>query len=114
MTNTSIGTAGSPLILSDPFVAALPDETTNTFGIANNYALGLVQTWNADLSRDFRQAWNVSAGYTHTRGRAWTSCARPIAILDGLRIEGVQPFLWETSEGSSFCTPARSGRGAVR
>ena len=82
-------------------MAALPDETTNNYGVANDYALGLVQTWNADLSRDFRQVWNVSAGYTHTRGSSLDIVRAPNRDPDGLRIEGVQPFLWETSEGSS-------------
>jgi hypothetical protein len=102
VTNTSIGVAGSPLLFSDPFIAALPDETTNTYGVDSNYGLGLVQTWNADLSRDFRQAWNVSVGYTQTRGSSLDIVRAPNRDPDGLRIEGVQPFLWETSEGSSI------------
>jgi hypothetical protein len=101
VTNTSIGVAGSPLFLSDPFIDPLPNETTNTYGVDSNYGLGLVQTWNADLSRDFRQAWNVSAGYTQTRGSSLDIVRAPNRDPDGLRIEGVQPFLWETSEGSS-------------
>ncbi len=101
VTNTSIGGAGSPLLFSDPFIAALPNETTNTYGVDTNYGLGLVQTWNADLSHDFRQAWNVSAGYTQTRGSSLDIVRAPNRDPDGLRIEGVQPFLWETSEGSS-------------
>ena len=101
VTNTSIGGAGSPLLFSDPFIAALPNETTNSYGVDNNYGLGLVQTWNADLSRDFHQAWNVSVGYTQTRGSSLDIVRAPNRDPDGLRIEGVQPFLWETSEGSS-------------
>jgi trimeric autotransporter adhesin len=102
VTNTSIGTAGSPLLFSDPFIAALPNETTNNYGVASNYALGLVQTWNVDFSRDFRQAWNVSVGYTQTRGSSLDIVRAPNRDPDGLRIEGVQAFLWETSEGSSI------------
>ena len=34
--------------------------------------------------------------------RISTSCARPNRDPDGLRIEGVQPFLWQTSEGDSM------------
>ena len=101
VTNTSIGVVEAPLIFSDPFIAAQPDETTNTFGVDSTYGLGLVQTWNADLSRDFHQAWNVSVGYTETRGSSLDIVRAPNRDPDGLRIEGVQPFLWETSEGSS-------------
>jgi hypothetical protein len=101
VTNTSIGLPGAPLPLSDPFIAAQPNETTNNFGVDSRYGLGLVQTINGDLSRDFRQAWNVSAGYTYTRGSSLDIVRAPNRDPDGLRIQGVQPFLWETSEGSS-------------
>jgi hypothetical protein len=60
-----------------------------------------VQTLNADLSRDLRQVWNVSGGYTYTRGSDLDIVRAPNRGPDGLRIEGVQPFLWQSSEGSS-------------
>ena len=66
-----------------------------------DYALGAVQTWNADLSRDLRQVWNVSGGYTHTRGSSLDIVRAPNRDPDGVRIDGVQPFLWQSSEGSS-------------
>jgi hypothetical protein len=100
-TNTSIGGLDSPLTFADPFVNALPNETTNTYGVDSNYGLGLVQTWNGDVSRDIHQVWNVSAGYTYTRGSSLDMVRAPNRTPEGLRIEGVQPFLWETSEGSS-------------
>ena len=90
-----------PLDLSDPFAAASPGDTTNTYGVDPDYALGLVQTWNADLSRDIRQVWNVGAGYTETRGSSLDIVRAPNRGPIGLRIPGVQPFLWQTSEGSS-------------
>jgi trimeric autotransporter adhesin len=65
-----------------------------------------VQTWNADLSRDLRQVWNVSAGYTHTRGSSLDIVRAPNRGADGLRIEGVQPFLWQSAEGSSVLNAA--------
>jgi hypothetical protein len=101
VTNTSIGSSGAPLFFSDPFLTAQPNETTNTYGVDPNYALGLVQTWNADLSRDFHQSWNLSAGFTETRGSSLDIVRAPNRDPNGLRIEDVQPFLWETSEGSS-------------
>jgi hypothetical protein len=101
VTNTSIGMPGAPLVLADPFVDARPDETTNNYGVDPDYSLGLVQTWNLDLQRELRQVWNVSAGYTETRGSSLDLVRAPNRDPDGLRIEGVQPFLWETSEGSS-------------
>jgi trimeric autotransporter adhesin len=101
VSNTSLGTPASPLSLSDPLSNATPTGTANNYGVARDYALGLVQTWNGDISRDFGQVWNVGAGYTHTRGSSLDIVRAPNRGPDGLRIEGVQPFLWQTSEGSS-------------
>ena len=101
VTSTAIGTATEALSLTDPLATAQPGETTNNYGVQRDYALGAVQTWNADLSRDLRQVWNVGAGYTHTRGSSLDILRAPNRGPDGLRIDGVQPFLWQSSEGSS-------------
>src|SRR6185436_13794697 len=54
VTNNSIGTFADPLTLSDPFANASPTETTNNYGVQKDYALGVVQTVNADCSRVMR------------------------------------------------------------
>jgi hypothetical protein len=100
-TNTVIGTVDAPLSLSDPFAAAAPTDTANNYGVARDYALGLVQTWNADVARDLGQVWNAGAGYTYTRGSSLDIVRAPNRDPDGLRIDGVQPFLWQSSEGAS-------------
>jgi hypothetical protein len=58
----------------------------------------------------------MGAGYTHTRGSSLDIVRAPNRDADGLRIEGVQPFLWQTSEGSSILDSAtvRLQRPAVR
>lgn len=101
VTNTSIGKLLSPLTLSNPLANASPTDTTNNYGVDENYALGLVQTWNGDVSRDFGQVWNVGAGYTYTRGSSLDIVRAPNRGPAGLRIPGVQPFTWQTSEGAS-------------
>jgi hypothetical protein len=101
VTNTTVGIPGDALSLIDPLATASPSETTNNYGVQRDYALGAVQTLNVDLSRDLRQVWNVGAGYTHTRGSSLDILRAPNRGPNGLRIEGVQPFLWQTSEGSS-------------
>lgn len=100
--NTALATPTSPVQLTDPFVNVPPAETTNNYGVRIDYALGLVQTANVDLSRDIRQVWNVGGGYTYTRGSSLDMVRAPNRGPDGLRIEGVQPFLWQTSEASSI------------
>ena len=101
VTNTAIGRLGAPLDLSDPLATASSEETRNTYGVERDYALGVVQTVNADVSRELGQRWNVGAGYTHTRGSNLDIVRAPNRGPNGLRIEGVQPFLWQTSEGVS-------------
>ena len=101
VTNTSIGSLDSPLTLADPLATVSPEETTNNYGVARNYELGLVQTWNAAVSRTLARVWNVDASYTHVRGSSLDLLRAPNRGPDGLRIDGVQPFTWQTSEGSS-------------
>ena len=114
--DNAIGTELNPLNLSDPFATASPGDTTNTYGVDPSYALGLVQTWNADFSRDIRQVWNLGAGYTETRGSSLDIVRAPNRGPDGLRIPGVQPFLWQSSEGSSVLHAAtfRASRRPVK
>jgi hypothetical protein len=116
VTNNSLGTFFSPLTLADPFANASPTDTTNNYGVDKNYALGLVQTWNADVSKDVRQVWNLGAGYTETRGASLDIVRAPNRGASGLRIAGVQPFVWQTSEGSSILHAAtlRGSRRPVK
>jgi hypothetical protein len=116
VTNTSIGTATAPLSVANPFESSRPSQTTNNYGIDKSYDLGIVQTWNVDISRDLGPVWNVGTGYTHTRGSSLDIVRAPNRGPDGLRIEGVQPFLWQSSEGASVLHAAvfRLRRRAVR
>ena len=99
-TETEFGAAGAPLLLSNAFAGA-PSSVANTYGVDKAYDLGRVQTWNLDYSRDLNQAWNVGAGYTRTTGSSLDVVRAPNRGPTGQRIEGVDPFLWQTSEGES-------------
>lgn len=101
VTDNTIGTFLDPLSFQQPFADASPGATTNQYGVDKNYALGMVQTANVDFSKDFRQVWNLGAGYTHTRGGDLDIVRAPNRGPAGLRIPGVEPFLWQTSEGES-------------
>jgi hypothetical protein len=116
VTNNSIGTFLSALTFADPFANASPTETTNNYGVDKNYALGVVQTWNADVSKDVRTVWNLGAGYTETRGGSLDIVRAPNRGPAGLRIAGVQPFLWQTAEGASILHAAtfRASRRPVK
>jgi hypothetical protein len=101
VSDTQLGTLDAPLEFQNAFAGSAGDEVANNYGVDKNYALGLVQTWNGDVSKDLRQVWNVGANYTHTRGSSLDIVRAPNRGPDGLRIPGVQPFLWQTSDGSS-------------
>jgi hypothetical protein len=105
VSDTVIGTALVPLLLANAFAAPVTG-VNNTYGVDKNYALGRVQTWNADLSRDLNPSWNVGAGYTRTTGASLDLVRAPNRGPSGLRITGVQPFLWQTSEGTSVLNAA--------
>jgi hypothetical protein len=78
---------------------------TNNFGIDPLYGLGMIQTWNTTVSRTFRRIWTMTAGYTGTRGTSLDLLRAPNRNADGtLRIDGVQPFTWESSGGRSLLT----------
>jgi hypothetical protein len=105
VTGNAIGTQVTPLVLTNAFTNATTG-VTNTYGVDKAYALGRVQTWNADLSKDLSQAWNVGAGYTRTTGSSLDLVRAPNRGPTGLRIAGVQPFNWQTSEGRSVLNAA--------
>ena len=99
--DTRIGTSTAPLTFVSAFASPPVSMTTNNYGVDRDYVLGVVQTWNADLSRDLRQVWNVGANYTYTRGGSLDIVRAPNRGPDGLRIPDVQPFLWQSAEGRS-------------
>jgi hypothetical protein len=99
--DTVLGSALVPLQITNAFGGSTANQTTNNFGVAKDYALGRVQTWNADVSKDLRQAWNVGAGYTRTTGASLDIVRAPNRGPLGLRIPDVQAFNWQTAEGIS-------------
>jgi hypothetical protein len=99
---TSIGTIQAPLLLTDPFAQVDSATTTNSYGIDPDYQLGVAQIWNLDLQRDLPRNLTVNVGYTGTRGSCLDIQRAPNRNPDGgLRIPGVQPFIWQSSEGRS-------------
>jgi hypothetical protein len=101
-TATNIGTIGDPLFLATGLTNG-SSSVTNNFGVDPNYGLGMIQTWNATISRLFHKTWTVTAGYTGTRGSSLDLLRAPNRNPDGtLRIDGVQPFIWESSGGHSI------------
>ena len=102
VTSMSIGSSADPLMLSDALGNVDESTTTNNFGVDKNYQLGVIQTWNLDVTRNAGGGWQFGAGYTGTRGTHLDVLRAPNREPDGLRIEGAQAFLWQSSEGASM------------
>lgn len=101
VSDTELGTATVPLVLTTAFPLN-PPGVLNSYAIDPNYELGRLQTWVVDIQKDLTQAWVVSGGYTRTTGSSLDMVRAPNRDPSGgLRIAGVQPFLFQTSQGIS-------------
>jgi hypothetical protein len=101
-TETVTGTATTPLMIEDALLEST-SATTNNWGVDKDYQLGLIQTWNASLSRDLTPIWTILVGYTGTKGTDLDLLNAPNRTpFGGLLVPTVQPFTWETSGGHSM------------
>jgi hypothetical protein len=101
VSNTLLGTGGSPLLLADALTLPGP-ATSNSFGIDKNYQLPAVAIWNLALQRQFGPDVVVGLGYAGTRGYDLDLQRAPNRDPVGLRIPGVAPFIWESSGARSI------------
>jgi trimeric autotransporter adhesin len=111
ITQTNLESAALPLTLENGFSGASRSTITNNFGVSRDYRLGYVQVWNLDLQREMRSNVVMNLDYTGTKGTRLDILQAPNRGPDGVRIPGVQPFLWETSDGNSV---AHSGTLRLR
>lgn len=95
------GWLANPLTLENGF-AATTGLVTNNYGVDPNYRLGYVQIWNLNIQRDIGWGSVVNIGYAGSKGTALDMVRAPNRGPDGPTIAGVQPFLWETSQGFSI------------
>jgi hypothetical protein len=106
VTNTRIAALNAALLMEDALSGGTAAQTTNTYGVDKDYVLGRVETWNVDVNRNLGVSWAVGANYTHTRGSSLDIVRAPNRDADGLRIADVQPFTWQSAEGSSVLNSA--------
>jgi hypothetical protein len=99
---TVLATEGAPVSLSTALVSANPAVTANTFGVDPNLRLPLAQIWTVGIQRDLTRSLTTDITYTGTKGSRLTLVRAPNRNSDGsLRIDGVAPFLWESSASDS-------------
>jgi trimeric autotransporter adhesin len=97
-----------PITLQNGFPVNNSASVTNNFAVDKNYKLGYVQLWNVDVQREITPSLLLNLGYNGAKGtrldmqRAPNRCLPGQCDSSGTRIAGVQPFTFESSEGSSI------------
>ncbi|HNV03667.1 MAG TPA: TonB-dependent receptor [Vicinamibacterales bacterium] len=102
VTDTRIGTLAAPLSMAAVFARPGADQTTNNFGVDREYDLGHLQMWNAGVTRDLTRTLSVGLTYVGTKGGSLDLLRAPNRGPEGLLIDGVQAFTWESSGGRSI------------
>jgi outer membrane receptor protein involved in Fe transport len=99
---------GFPTQISDP------NHTTNTYAVDPNYRLAYVQSWNLNIQQEAKGGVVVNIGYTGSKGthldivrapdqtQSGTPLLTPCIPAPSAGTPCAQPFLFESSEGSSI------------
>jgi hypothetical protein len=99
-TNTAPATGPSTFTLANGFPASA--AVRNNYGIDPNYRTAYVQLWNLNIQRELTPTLLLNVGYTGSKGTALDMLRAPNRGPDGTLISSVEPFNWETSQGSSI------------
>jgi hypothetical protein len=114
-----INPASTPvsLTLQNGFPAAIaagPNHITNTYAVDPDYKLAYVQSWNLNLQQEIKSSVVLNLGYTGAKGTHLDIVRAPDQLPTGaprfapclpttpLATDCVQPFLFESSQGSSI------------
>lgn len=94
---TATNSSGAPgdLTLANGFPVINPDTITNNFAVDPNYVLGYVQVWNVNVQKELSQGVVINVGYNGAKGTH-------LDTQRALEIDGLQPFIYESSEGNSI------------
>src|SRR6185312_2196890 len=114
---TNRATSLTPLTLQNGFpvqTSASPDHITNSYAVDPNYRLPYVQVWNLNIQQEVSSSVVLNIGYSGSKGthldivrapdQLPTGGPRfvPCTALTPVTTQCVQPFLFESSEGSSI------------
>jgi hypothetical protein len=101
--NTVLATLAAPTPLATALVNISPTTTLNTYAVDPNYRAPFVQIWNVGIQRDLSRIVTMDVTYTGTKGVNLDLVRAPNRNPDGsIRIDGVAPFLWESSQADSI------------
>jgi trimeric autotransporter adhesin len=98
--------ASTPLTLQNGFPAPATGTITNSYGVDPNFRLGYVQIRNLDIQQEIRPTLILNIDYTGTKGTRLDILEAPNRIPAGIRIQGVDAFNWEDSQGDSEANAA--------
>jgi hypothetical protein len=101
-TNAAAASAPSTLTLANGFPSQNPNAVTNNFGVDPNYRVAYVQMWNLNVQRELTSTVLLNVGYTGSKGSALDMLRAPNRGPDGVVNPNIDPFNWETSQGSSI------------
>jgi len=101
-TQTNIQSPTTPLTLQSGFPPNPGQEVTNNYGVDPNYRFGYVQIWNLNIQQQMGSTVVLNLDYTGSKGTDLDIITAPNRTATGLLIPGVQPFLFETSQGDSI------------
>jgi trimeric autotransporter adhesin len=105
-TGTNIGGLSRALLLESALTGININETRNDYGIERDYVVGTANQAVVGVQRPLFRTFQIAAQYGHTIGSNLEIVRAPNRDADGLRIDGVQPFTWTTSEGRSVLDSA--------
>ena len=94
--------AGITLTLTVGFPTCQTAPVTNSYAVDKNYRLGYVQLWNLDVQYELPGDTVMNIGYNGSKGTHLDLVEAPNSTASGVRIAGVQPFLFESSDGNSI------------
>ena len=91
--STNISSPTNLLTLQNGF-PSVTASVTNNFAVDPNYRLGYVQIWNLDIQRQLRGGVVLNVDYNGSKGSR-------LDVERAITIQGIQPFIYESSAGSS-------------
>ena len=99
-TQTNAAATPTSLTLQNGFPGGAP-PVTNSYAVDPNYRLAYVQSWNLNIQQELKWDMMLNVGYTGSKGTHLDIVRAPSLDSNGVLLNNAQPFLFESSNGSS-------------
>lgn len=101
VTQTNTAATTTSLTLQNGFPASTT-PVTNNYAVDPNYRLAYVQSWNLNIQQELKGDMILNVGYTGSKGTHLDMVRAPSLDSNGVLLNNAQPFLLESSVGSSI------------